>query len=118
MKKNNSVITTTTIIDAKNQSVGRLASAVAKTLLGKTKVTYQPNFICGDKVKVINVNNIKFTGRKLETKIYRHHSQYLGGLKTKFAKEMTKKQVLEQTVYCMLPNNRLRKQIFKRLTIE
>ncbi len=78
------------VIDAEGQVLGRLASQIAQILRGKHKPTYTPHMPCGDFVVVINADKIAVTGRRLDQKIYYHHSQYPGGLK-----KITLRQTLE-----------------------
>lgn len=105
-------------IDANNQSAGRVASKIAMILMGKNKASYQPYKITGDTVRVSNVNNLKLTGKKEEKKLYYHHSGYPGGLKIKQAKDLSKKEVLRKAVAGMLPKNKTRVKLMKRLIIE
>ncbi len=108
-------------IDAANQSLGRLASRIAVILRGKTNPSYQPRLMPEDKVVISNIKQIKFTGKKLDQKIYYHYSGYPGGMKerklgTMF--EKNPKRVLWLAVYRMLAQNRLRAKIMKNLIIE
>lgn len=108
-------------IDATGQISGRLASQIATWLMGKNKATYLPNVDNGDKIEVINVHKMKFTGNKLEQKLYRHYSGYLGGLKEELLKKTFKEnpaKVLWSAVYNMLPKNKLRDVRIKRLLIK
>ncbi len=105
-------------IDATDKVLGRLASEIAILLRGKHKVSFQPNVDGGDIVEVSNVKNIKLTGNKIEQKKYYRHSGYPGGLtatpiKAKMANDP--KFVLWTAVYHMLPTNRLRDEMIKRL---
>ena len=107
-------------IDATDKILGRLASEIAIILRGKNKVSFQPNIDGGDGVIGKNVSKLKITGRKLEQKKYFHHSNYPGGLKTKglgelFSKDPT--EVLKRAVWNMLPKNKLRNKMIKRLKI-
>jgi large subunit ribosomal protein L13 len=98
-------------VDAAGKTVGRLASEIAKVLIGKHKPTYSLNQDAGDFVVVVNADKVRFTGKKLTDKIYRHHSYYPGGLKSTQAKDVLAKhptRVLELAVRGMLPKNRLR----------
>jgi large subunit ribosomal protein L13 len=106
------------ILDANNQPAGRLAAKIAMILMGKNKPAYLPYKITGDKVRVNNINNLKLTGNKEEQKLYYRHSQYQGGLKITQAKKLSKKDVLKKAVVGMLPKNRTRIQLMKRLIIE
>ena len=69
------------VVDAADMTLGRLASEVAKVLRGKNKPIFTPHMDCGDYVIVINAEKIKVTGRKMDQKIYHHHSDYVGGMK-------------------------------------
>ncbi len=98
-------------IDAAGMAPGRLATQIAKILMGKHKVGYQPNVDKGDKVIIINVDKLKFTGKKLDQKVYRHHSMHPGGLKETPAKKIMKenpKKIVLHAVAKMLPKNKLR----------
>lgn len=107
-------------IDAKNQTLGRVATQIATILRGKDKPQFAPNKIVGDKVRVINIEHIRFSGNKMKQKKYYRHTGYLGNLKTITLEELWKKspaKVLQKAVYGMLPRNRLRKELMKRLEI-
>ena len=95
------------VIDAKDAVVGRLASFIAMRLRGKHRPDYTPNVDCGDYVVVINAAEVKFTGRKLEKKIYYHHTGYPGGVKERTAGQILDgrfpERVLEKAVERMLP---------------
>jgi large subunit ribosomal protein L13 len=111
---------TTHEIDAADQSVGRLATRIATLLRGKNKPTYEPHLDQGDTVVVSNITKLKFTGQKLNQKVYHHYSGYPGGMKTeKLSKlvETKPEEVLWRAVYQMLPPTRLRKDMMKRLVI-
>lgn len=108
-------------INAEGLVLGRLATQIARILMGKTKTTYLPYTDCGDFVTVSNVDKIKITGKKIEQKVFYHHTGYLGGLKSKSLKEMIIKnpaEVLRLAVFGMLPKNRLRARMIKRLKFE
>jgi large subunit ribosomal protein L13 len=108
------------IFDASEENFGRLASKIAILLRGKNKVDYAPHIDSGDYVVVINTDNLKFTGNKGDKKIYYSHSWYLGGLKEiTLGKQMEKNSrlVIKRAVYGMLPKNKLRDQMIKRLNI-
>ncbi len=108
-------------LDAKGQSVGRLATQIAKILIGKHKVGYTPHIDDGDSVIIINADKLLFLGNKLTQKVYRHHSGYPGGLKEiKMQKvySVNPGKVILHTVNNMLPKNKLRKEMLKRLTIK
>ncbi len=107
-------------IDAEGQALGRLAGQVALILRGKDKVTFDPSKDEGDFVEVSNCHKIKFTGKKLDQKVYYHHSNHPGGLKTRKVKDvfnLDPGEVLKKAVWGMLPKNKLRDQMIKRLKI-
>jgi large subunit ribosomal protein L13 len=95
------------VIDAENAVVGRLASFIALRLRGKHRADYTPNVDCGDNVVVINAEKVKFTGRKLEQKIYYHHTGHPGGVKARRAGHILEgrfpERILEKAVERMLP---------------
>lgn len=108
-------------IDATNQVLGRLATQIAVLLRGKQKPDFLANVDAGDFVIVKNVSKLRFTGRKLEQKKYRHHSGYLGGLKEVPLKKLFQEnpnEVLRKAVFGMLPRNKLRGEMIKRLKFE
>ncbi len=108
------------ILDAKDKILGRFASRVARILIGKDKPTYTPHIDQGDFVIVINAKKIKVTGKKLETKIYYHHTFYPGGLKQKQLKEILDNRparVIELAVKRMLPKNRMQAKRMRRLKV-
>ncbi len=110
----------THIIDASGKSLGRLACKVAKLLMGKHKVNFDPSKDMGDFVVVKNVEKMKITGKKMEQKKYYSHSGYLGSLKERSLKELFEKdprKVLWEAVWGMLPKNKLRKKRMKKLKI-
>lgn len=107
-------------IDATDKILGRLATDIAVLLRGKNKVNFTPNIDNGDFVKVSNVDKIKVTGKKMDNKIYFRHSGYIGGLKSESLKKMFEKdpaKILKIAVYGMLPKNKTRDVIIKRLKI-
>ena len=107
-------------IDATGKIAGRLASEIAVLLQGKNKTDYQPNVDSGDLVEVTNVSEMKFSGKKLETKVYYRNTGYPGGIRTKKLKDMMANEpnkVLRGMVYDMLPKNRLREDMIKRLKV-
>jgi large subunit ribosomal protein L13 len=111
----------THIIDATGKVLGRLASQIAILLMGKHKPNYDPSKDMGDVVIVKNVEKIKITGKKLEKEKYYRHSGYLGGLKEIPIKKIFQEKpefLLKKAVYGMLPKNRLRKKMIKRLKFE
>lgn len=108
-------------LDATGKAPGRLAGEIARLLRGKNKPSFQPNIDAGDFVHVSNAKFMKFTGKKLEQKIYYHHSGYPGGLKEKKMKDVFENnpgEVLKKAVYNMLPKNKLRSGMIKRLIIK
>ena len=109
------------IIDATGQSMGRLASEIANILRGKTKTDFAPHKDSGDFVIVQNASKVKITGGKLKTKVYRHHTGYIGGMKSATMAEVIAKkgieEVIRRAVWGMLPINKLRAQMIKRLKI-
>ena len=105
-------------IDAAGIPLGRLAVQISNLLRGKHKPEFVPYKDTGDFVVVKNIKKIKFTGKKMEKKKYYHHSGYLGGLKEMPLKRLFQKnpqEVLRRAVFGMLPNNRLRSRIIKKL---
>ncbi|MBR4429859.1 MAG: 50S ribosomal protein L13 [Clostridiales bacterium] len=108
------------VIDAEGMVLGRLATEVAKLLRGKHKPTYTPFLDTGDNVIVINASKVVLTGKKLDDKLYRHHSGFPGGLKevdyrTLMAKNPEK--AVELAVKGMLPKNSLGRQMFRKLHV-
>jgi len=99
------------LIDANGLVVGRLASIVALRLRGKHKPTYTPHIDCGDNVIVINAEKVVLTGRKLDHKVYRHHTGHIGGIKERRAKFILEgrfpQRVVEKAVERMLPRGPL-----------
>ena len=94
------------VVDATDMTLGRLASEVAKVLRGKNKPIFTPHIDCGDNVIVINAEKIKVTGKKMDQKVYYHHSDYVGGLKEATLREKLEKkpeQVIELAGTGMLP---------------
>lgn len=105
-------------IDATNKVLGRLASQIAVILRGKNKPDFVPYLDKGDGVMIENIDKIKITGKKLENKIYYRHSGFPGGLKKKKMKEFSPAELLRKAVYNMLPKNKLRKEMMKKLKIQ
>ena len=108
------------IIDAANKPLGRVASEAAKLLRGKHKPTYTPNLDNGDHVIILNCNDMILTGHKLDQKIYRHHSGYIGGMKETTAREMMAKspeKMMMLAIKGMLPKNTLGRQMLKKVRI-
>lgn len=108
------------LIDVTNKPIGRVASKIAYILMGKHKPTYSPSYIGGDYVVAVGASKIKFTGKKLIQKKYYFHSGHLGNLKEYTAKEILENnpaKLLKLVVSKMLPKNKLRKRMLKRLKI-
>lgn len=108
------------VLDAKEMILGRLASKVAAYLRGKTKPVFTPNVDTGDFVIVVNADKVRLTGRKLDGKVYYHHSGYPGGLKAETAKERLSKnpkKLIIDAVKGMLPKNRLGRAMLKKLKV-
>ncbi|MBC8312742.1 MAG: 50S ribosomal protein L13 [Candidatus Cloacimonetes bacterium] len=108
------------LIDASNKVLGRLSTQIAELLSGKHKPTYTPFFDMGDFVVVINAKKIKLTGNKTENKTYKKYSGYPSGLKISSYEKFTENdstKVLYHAVNGMLPKNKLRKNMLKRLKI-
>lgn len=108
------------VVDATNMTLGRLASEVAKVLRGKNKAIFTPHIDTGDYVIVINAEKVKVTGKKLDQKIYYHHSDYVGGMKETTLREMLAKKpekVVELAVKGMLPKGPLGRQMYTKLHV-
>ena len=108
------------VVDAADCTLGRLASEVAKILRGKNKPEFTPHVDTGDYVIVVNAEKIKVTGKKLEQKIYYHHSDYVGGMKeTTLAEMLAKKpeKVIELAVKGMLPKGPLGRTMYRKLFV-
>ncbi|NPA38897.1 MAG: 50S ribosomal protein L13 [Thermodesulfobacteria bacterium] len=108
------------IIDAKGKILGRLASRIAYMLQGKHRPDYTPHVDQGDFIVIVNADKIKLTGKKWDQKIYWRHSGYMGGLKLETARQLLQKHP-ERLIYLavkrMLPRNRMRKRLLKKLKI-
>ena len=108
------------VVDAENRTLGRLASEVAKVLRGKNKAIFTPHIDTGDYVIVVNADKVKVTGRKMDQKIYYHHSDYVGGMKQATLREMMAKKpekVVELAVKGMLPKGPLGRQMYTKLYV-
>ena len=108
------------VADAEGKTLGRLASEVANVLRGKNKPTYTPHIDTGDYVIVVNAEKIQVTGKKLDQKIYYHHSEYVGGMKEATLREMMQKKpefVITHAVKGMLPKGPLGRQMLKKLHV-
>ncbi len=108
------------VVDATGYTLGRLASEVAKVLRGKNKPIFTPHMDCGDYVIIINADKVTVTGKKLDQKIYYHHSEYVGGMKETTLREMMAKKpekVVKLAVKGMLPKGALGKSMLKKLYV-
>ena len=108
------------IIDAANKPLGRVATEAAKLLRGKHKPTYTPNIDTGDHVIIINTKDVILTGNKLDKKVYRHHSGYIGGMKEVSARTMIEnspEKAMMMAVKGMLPHNSLGRAQLKKLRV-
>ena len=108
------------VVDAEGQTLGRLCSEIAKVLRGKNKPIYTPNMDCGDYVIVVNAEKIVTTGRKLDEKVYYHHSDYVGGMKETTLRQMLNthpERVIEHGVKGMLPKGVLGREMYKKLFV-
>ena len=108
------------VVDATGMTLGRLSSEVAKVLRGKNKPEFTPHCDCGDYVIVINAEKITVTGKKLDQKMYYHHSDYVGGMKEQTLREKLNgkpEQVIELAVKGMLPKGPLGRQMYKKLHV-
>jgi len=108
------------VVDAEGQTLGRLASEVAKVLRGKNKPIFTPHVDTGDYVIVINAEKVTVTGKKLDQKKYYHHSDYVGGMKEATLREKLAKrpeEVVELAVKGMLPKGPLGRQMYKKLFV-
>ncbi len=106
------------LVDADGETLGRLAAEVARVLMGKHKPTYTPHVQMGDFVIVVNAEKIKLTGKKWTDKIYRHHSQYPGGLKEIAARDLLARhptRLIEKAVRGMLPKNRIGDRLIRKM---
>ena len=108
------------VVDATGMTLGRLASEVAKILRGKNKPVFTPHEDTGDYVIITNAEHIKVTGKKLDQKVYYHHSDYVGGMKETTLREMLNKKpekVIELAVKGMLPKGPLGRQMMPKLHV-
>ena len=108
------------VVDATDMTLGRLASEVASVLRGKNKPIFTPHIDTGDYVIVINAEKIAVTGKKLDQKVYYHHSDYVGGMKEATLREKLNKkpeEVIEHAVKGMLPKGPLGREMFKKLYV-
>ena len=108
------------VIDAKGESLGRVAAQAAHVLRGKHKPTFTPHIDCGDYVIIVNAKEVNLTGNKLDNKMYYNHSMYPGGLRERTAKVMKEKypvEMMERAIKGMLPHNRLGRAMYKKLFV-
>ncbi|QXM05069.1 50S ribosomal protein L13 [Crassaminicella indica] len=108
------------VVDAEGKRLGRLASQIAAILRGKNKPTYTPHVDTGDYVIVINAEKVEVTGKKMDQKMYRHHTGYVGHMKEMTYKQMLQKhpeRIIEFAVKGMLPKNSLGRKMFKKLKV-
>ena len=107
------------VVDADGQTLGRLASEIAKVLRGKNKPVFTPHVDTGDYVIVVNAEKVKVTGKKMDQKIYYNHSEYVGGMKETLKEMMDKKpeKVIELAVKGMLPKGPLGRSMIKKLHV-
>ena len=108
------------VIDATDQTVGRMCTTIANVLRGKHKPSYTPHVDTGDNVIVINAEKVRFTGNKMEQKTYLSYSLYPGGQKSITAKELMEKKpyaIVEKAVKGMLPKGKLGRAMFKKLHV-
>ena len=108
------------MVDAEGQTLGRMASEIAKVLRGKNKPEYTPHVDTGDYVVVVNAEKVKVSGKKLQQKIYYNHSDYVGGMKeTTLAEMMAKKpeKIIELAVKGMLPKGPMGRDMIKKLHV-
>lgn len=108
------------IIDAANKPLGRVATEAAKLLRGKHKPTYTPHMDVGDHVIVLNYKDAVLTGKKLDQKVYRHHSGYIGGMKETSARVMMEtrpERAMMLAIKGMLPHNSLGRQMLKKVRV-
>ena len=108
------------LVDAENQTLGRLATEVASVLRGKTKPNFTPHLDTGDFVIIVNAEKIKVTGKKSEQKLYRRHSGRPGGMKVESFKSLQSRipeRIVEKAIKGMLPHNALGRQLFRKLKV-
>jgi large subunit ribosomal protein L13 len=108
------------VLDAADQTLGRLATHAASLLRGKHKPTFSPHLEMGDYVIIVNAARVRVTGRKLQDKVYYHHSGYHGGLKSVTLGQLMATRparVVEMAVRGMLPHNTLGRKLFKNLKV-
>jgi len=108
------------VVDANDQTLGRLATQISTVMLGKHKPGFTPGVELGDYVIVVNASHIKVTGNKLDDKMYHRHTGYPGGLKSVNLRDLLAKnpeRVIEKAVWGMLPHNRMGRSLMKKLRV-
>jgi len=108
------------VVDGTNQTVGRMCAKIASVLRGKNKAYFTPHVDCGDYIIVTNCDKIRFTGNKLEEKMYINFSGYPGGKKEEAAGDLLRRRpdvIIERAVKGMLPKNRLGRKMYKKLFV-
>jgi len=108
------------LVDASDKVLGRLASRIATYLRGKHKAQFTPNVDTGDFIVVVNAEKVKLTGKKLDDKVYYHHTGYPGGIKAETARKRLQRKpeaVIMDAVWGMLPKNRLGRAMLKKLKV-
>jgi large subunit ribosomal protein L13 len=108
------------LVDANDQTLGRLVTQISTVLLGKHKPTFTPGVEMGDYVIVVNAAHIKVTGNKMDDKMYHHHTGYPGGLKSTNLRDLLAKhpeRVIEKAVWGMLPHNRMGRSLMRKLRV-
>ena len=108
------------LVDAENQTLGRLATEVASVLRGKTNPNFTPHLDTGDFVVVVNADKIRVTGKKAEQKLYRRHSGRPGGMKVETFNALQNRlpeRIVEKAIKGMLPHNALGRQLFRKLKV-
>jgi len=108
------------VIDATGHTLGRLASRISSVLRGKHKPTYTPNVDMGDFVIVLNAGGARLTGTKPDKKLYQHHTNYPGGVKTRIAKDVMAddpERAIREAVWGMMPKGPLGRRVIKKLKI-
>lgn len=118
--KNEEIKRNWVILDAENETVGRLCSNIAYLLRGKNKINFTPHIDCGDNVIVINASKVRFTGKKIDAKEYIHYTGYPGGQRFATPRQVLQtkpERVVEHAVKGMLPKNRLGNAMYRKLFV-
>ncbi len=108
------------VVDAADQSLGRVATEIARILRGKHKPSFVPHLDCGDQVVVLNAKSVKLTGRKWDQKVYYRHTNFIGGIKATRASDMLEtypERIIENAVKGMLPRNKLGRRVLKNMKV-